>query len=465
MEGGLLQHDDDSLDATVAARKSHGCRDLPEQKVVNGSRGVRFRYGAVLLLAGVGCDAGPSGPDEAAATSSGSTAADWPDAGSSGTTVTTDSTSTTGSMPTTDSTSTLGGTSVASGDTTSNGGPSSGGATGSGSEETGNEPAGTGDLVFARNGSIVLLDLSTGEETLLSAGYEAYEFVWDSAADGVYFQERVPGGGDTLYRSDLFGNTTELFSSERTAHGLTVSANGEQLVWQADHPEGLLPTAFVVVDSDGSNPTELPLSFVSFDPWSYAFFPDFSRLARPYGSIIQDTLLPRVSMETLVDVPCSSGVCAAGELAYSPSGSQLAFTVAAGTASFPINNLYVVDMDGSNLINLTADVDVRAWRPRWSFDGQRVAFTSPEGESTDIYVVQTDGTGLQNISNTEGREHEPAWSSSGLQLAWLRGDSAEQDVVVYDFETQEASVVATDAYIGLIPPGYSRSTPAVAWRP
>ena len=67
--------------------------------------------------------------------------------------------------------------------------------------------------------------------------------------------------------------------------------------------------------------------------------------------------------------------------------SKIAFTsVQYGQAA----EIYVMDADGANPINLTNHPKVDTW-PAWSPDGTRIAFQSNRDGNSDIYVMAADG--------------------------------------------------------------------------
>ncbi|MBI3961561.1 MAG: PD40 domain-containing protein, partial [Deinococcus sp.] len=52
-------------------------------------------------------------------------------------------------------------------------------------------------------------------------------------------------------------------------------------------------------------------------------------------------------------------------------------------------------------------------RPTWSPDGTRLAFSASADGQSDLYVVNTDGTDLVQLTNDPFEDRGPAWSPDG----------------------------------------------------
>jgi len=102
--------------------------------------------------------------------------------------------------------------------------------------------------------------------------------------------------------------------------------------------------------------------------------------------------------------------------------------IAVGRCLEEFCGLYVVDADGSNGRFLTTTPAALAGEsdPSWSPDGRRIAVQSsrhcPTGSTSclgDIYVMNADGSGLTNITNSRDvDESQPVWSPDGRRIAF-----------------------------------------------
>jgi Tol biopolymer transport system component len=120
--------------------------------------------------------------------------------------------------------------------------------------------------------------------------------------------------------------------------------------------------------------------------------------------------------------PLVEGELAVASLAWSSDGSRLALhaTALAGGA----DDVYVVNADGTGLENLTPDPlpgIVVDRDPSWSPDGRRIAFSSNRSGQTRLWVMDADGSGAAQVADAsvERSERRPAWSPDGALIAFV----------------------------------------------
>lgn len=100
--------------------------------------------------------------------------------------------------------------------------------------------------------------------------------------------------------------------------------------------------------------------------------------------------------------------------AVSPDGGRIAMILSKGGNP----DLYVSNMDGSGLIQLTRTRESES-SPCWSPDGQTICYSSREGGSTRLYTVSAGG-GTTRQLGTIGTPNptEPNWSPDGKWIAY-----------------------------------------------
>ena len=112
---------------------------------------------------------------------------------------------------------------------------------------------------------------------------------------------------------------------------------------------------------------------------------------------------------------------------WSPKGRRIAFISERdghpGRApGWFTSEIYVMDADGSNQINLTNHPSADR-SPSWSPDGQRIVFQSDRdnggrGHNIEIYVMDADGGNQQNLTNTPNADEDPSWSPDGERIVF-----------------------------------------------
>ncbi|HLO31822.1 MAG TPA: protein kinase [Anaerolineales bacterium] len=134
-------------------------------------------------------------------------------------------------------------------------------------------------------------------------------------------------------------------------------------------------------------------------------------------------LLTQTPEPTLEFTPTPDHTAPAVATALGGGSGQIIF---ASTRS-GLPQLYLVNTDNTGLTQIT-NMEQGACQPSWSPDGLQLVFISPCAGRADffetiynessLYTINADGTGLKQLTQSPGSDFEPAWSPDGKQIAF-----------------------------------------------
>jgi TolB protein len=99
--------------------------------------------------------------------------------------------------------------------------------------------------------------------------------------------------------------------------------------------------------------------------------------------------------------------------AWSPDGTKLSFT--------RHEQILVKDMRSGRVVRLTDDAGISSFGSAWSPDSARLAFDSNRDGDQEIYAMDSsDGGGVKKLTDNQNHDVNPAWSPDGTRIAFER---------------------------------------------
>jgi Tol biopolymer transport system component len=152
--------------------------------------------------------------------------------------------------------------------------------------------------------------------------------------------------------------------------------------------------------------------------------------------VVNDVFTMRADGTDIRKVTDSQGF--SGDPAFSPDGTRIAFDanrgVTSGAPGWPSANpdlaIFTISPDGSGLQRVTTPpAGSSDTEPRFSPDGQQIVFTRFQGgqflesgrvagDTSALFVVRTDGTGLQRITGWGLKGGQADWSPDGSRIVF-----------------------------------------------
>lgn len=111
---------------------------------------------------------------------------------------------------------------------------------------------------------------------------------------------------------------------------------------------------------------------------------------------------------------------------FSPDGKRIAYVKYSSDAKS--TSIWIMNIDGSEQVQLTDAKKGFALNPRWSPDGTRLVFQSSKKDKkdADLYVIDVDGNNLTQLTINKSYDGQPYWTTDGyIYFVSDRGNNVE----------------------------------------
>lgn len=103
----------------------------------------------------------------------------------------------------------------------------------------------------------------------------------------------------------------------------------------------------------------------------------------------------------------------------SPDGQKIVFCRYKTSAYDSPSSIWIMNIDGTDVTEVMSNPNQRMFNPSWSPDGKKIVFqgAAKKGSSyntPDIFVMNSDGGALTQLTTNDSSDMSPVWSSDGF---------------------------------------------------
>ncbi len=127
---------------------------------------------------------------------------------------------------------------------------------------------------------------------------------------------------------------------------------------------------------------------------------------------------------------------------WSPDGSQIVFQSDHDNEPEDTPDIYIIDIDGENLVEILDDPEVVDFGPRWSGAGDKILFISARTGNYEVYLMNTDGSDQVQVTDSGAPILNAALSPDGSKIVFTypQGENFT-DLFIIDNDGSTDSVV------------------------
>jgi len=256
----------------------------------------------------------------------------------------------------------------------------------------------------------------TDKRRLTRNRFEDEETAWSADGAKIAFNIDTYSGSCDIYVMNADGSDLRQLTTDGNSGSPAWSPDGRRIAFSRHNSDR--SSELYVMNHDGSNSQQLTVTGAE-RVYSPAWSPDGTQMACVLSTSAEP--LEEESTICVFDVEEAlrkggAGVADLRELprpgedvndrpAWSPDGARIVFSALVEGH----RDLYVVQADGTRLEQLTYTPEHDEFAPVWSPDGTKIAFQANPHAHWDIYVMRVDGTGLERLTTDVANDTSPDW--------------------------------------------------------
>ena len=129
---------------------------------------------------------------------------------------------------------------------------------------------------------------------------------------------------------------------------------------------------------------------------------------------------------------------------YSPDGKYIAF-ISNRSGNFEI---WMSNSDGTGMVNVSKLNNPQTGTPNWSPDSRKIVFDSRHNGHQGVYIVDTADLVPHQLTTNAPEPHQPSWSHDGKWIYFVAGGSTER---IYRCPVEGGNAVALSSEAGAFP--------------
>ncbi len=130
-----------------------------------------------------------------------------------------------------------------------------------------------------------------------------------------------------------------------------------------------------------------------------------------------------------------------GDPKISPNGKMISIT----SGDWNGSQIFVMNSEGSNLKQITFTVSPKSYpgwakdgncNPVWSPNSSKLAYVSYENGSPDIFIINSNGAGNKRLTDTPLRDENPCWTKDGNYILFSSNRNMNVSSEIYIMRTE-----------------------------